>query len=100
MNPIKNNISTALNIDNLPEADKEKILADIGSVIFQNVLMRVLENMPEKEQDEFEKLLDKNAESEEVFNFLNNKVADFPKIIEEEAIKFKDKASNIMSQIG
>jgi hypothetical protein len=100
MNPIKNNISTILNIDNLPEAEKEKILGDIGSVIFQNVLMRALEDMPEKEQTDFENLLDKNAGPEEIFDFLNSKVKDFTKIIEEEALKFKDKASNIMSQIG
>lgn len=100
MNPIKNNIANVLNIDNLPEEEREKILADIGSVIFQNVLMRVLEKMSEKEQDDFEKLLDNNGNPEEIFDFLNSKTKDFPKIIEEEAIKFKDKATNIMSQIG
>ena len=100
MNPIKKNISTVLNIDNLPEEKREQILTDVGGIIFQNVLMRVLENMPEKEQDEFEALLDKNADSEEVFEFLNSKTQNFPKIIEEEALKFKDKASRIMSQIG
>ena len=100
MNPIKNNISTVLNIDKLPEKEREKILADVGSIIFQNVLARALGKMSEKEQDEFEALLDKNADPEEIFGFLNSKVQNFPKIIEEEAIKFKDKASNIMSQIG
>ena len=100
MNPIKNNIANVLNIDNLPEADQEKILADIGSVIFQNVLMRVLEKMSEKDQNSFEKLLDQNGTQEEIFNFLNSKTKNLSEIIEEEAIKFKDSATNIMSQIG
>ncbi len=100
MNPIKNNIANVLNIDNLPEADQEKILADIGSVIFQNVLMRVLEKMSEKDQNSFEKLLDQNGTPEEIFNFLNSKTKNLSEIIEEEATKFKDSATNIMSQIG
>jgi len=100
MNPIKNNIANVLNIDNLPEADQEKILADIGSVIFQNVLMRVLEKMSEKDQNSFEKLLDQNGTQEEIFNFLNSKTKNLSEIIEEEATKFKDSATNIMSQIG
>ena len=99
MNPIKNNIIEVLNIENLPEKDQEEIITQIGSVIYQNVLMRVMETMPNSKQDEFEKLLDANAEGEEIFDFLKNSVKDFEKIVVEEALKFKDKASNIMSQI-
>jgi succinate dehydrogenase flavin-adding protein (antitoxin of CptAB toxin-antitoxin module) len=100
MNPIKDNIVSALNIENLPKAEQEKRLADIGSIIFQNVLMRVLEKMPEKQQDEFEKMLDSNANPEEIFEFLNKNTKDFQKVITEEALKFKDNTENIMSQIG
>jgi len=99
MNPIKNNIISALNMDNLPEKEKEDIIISIGSLIYQNVLMRVLETMPDKKQDEFEKLLDNNAQPEEVFSFLRENVDDFEKIIDEEVEKFKDKASMLMNEI-
>jgi len=99
MNPIKNNIISSLNLDNLPEKEKEEIVLRIGSIIYQNVLMRVMEIMPDKDQDEFEKLLDNNAKPEEVFAFLKNSVRDFEKIVNEEAEKFKDKASVMMSEI-
>ena len=99
MNPIKNKIINALNIENLSEKEKEEIILRVGTLIYQNVLMRVMETMPEKDQDEFEKLLDNNAKPEEVFTFLKNNVKDFEKIINEEAEKFKDKASVMMSEI-
>lgn len=99
MNPIKNNIISSLNLDNLPEKEQEEIIIRIGSIIYQNVLIRVMETTADKEQDEFEKLLDNNAKPEEIFSFLKNNVKDFEKIVNEEAEKFKDKASVMMSEI-
>lgn len=100
MNPIQNNIKNALDLDSLPPEEQQEIILRVGALIYQNVLIRVLETMEEADQDEFEKLLDMGAKPEEVFSFLKNKVKDFEKIIDEEATKFKDKSSHIMSQIG
>ena len=100
MNPIQKNITHALDIEGLPVEEQQEIILRVGGIIYQNVLMRVMETMPDTDQDEFEKLLDKNAQPEEIFSFLKNKVQNFEKIIEEESTQFKDKASNIMSQIG
>ena len=100
MNPIQKNISSVLELENLPPEERQEIILRVGALIYQNVLMRVMEVMKEEEQDEFEKLLDKNAGPEDIFMFLKDKVKDFEKIIEEEALKFKNKASGIMNQIG
>ncbi|MDE2399479.1 MAG: hypothetical protein KGL67_00480 [Patescibacteria group bacterium] len=100
MNPIQKNITSALDLNKLPLQEQQEIIMRVGAIIYQNVLMRVLETMSESEQDEFEKLLDSNAKPEEVFAFLKNKVENFEEIIDEEAFKFKTKSDNIMSQIG
>ena len=100
MNPIKDNIIKSLELDKLSESEKEETLLRIGSIIYQNVLMRVLDVMGDKDQDEFEKLLDNNGSPEEIFTFLKNKNSNLEEIINEEADKFKNKASDIMSQIG
>ena len=100
MNPIQKNIKSVLEIENLSPEEQEDIILRVGGIIYQNVLMRVMEIMPETDQDEFEKLLDNNAKPEEVFSFLKDKAQDFEKIIEEEATKFKNKGDFIMSQIG
>jgi len=100
MNPIQKNIKSVLEIENLPAEEQEEIILRVGGIIYQNVLMRVMEIMTDEDQDEFEKLLDKNAQPEEIFSFLKANVHDFEKIIEEEALKFKNKTDSIMSQIG
>ncbi|MEK7564565.1 MAG: DUF5663 domain-containing protein [Patescibacteria group bacterium] len=100
MNPIQKNITDVFDFSHLPPEEQEKKILDIGSIIYQNVLMRVMETIPEEVQDEFEKILDNNAQPEEIFNFLNSKVDNFEKIIEEEALKFKDHTNDIMGQIG
>src|SRR3989344_6041480 len=98
MNPIQKNIESALELENLSPEERQEIILRVGAIIYQNVLMRVMEVMKEEDQDEFEKLLDKNAGPEDIFVFLKDNVKDFEKIIEEEALKFKNKASGIMDQ--
>lgn len=100
MNPIQNNIIDILELDNLPKEEAEEILIRTGALIYQNVLMRAMEQMTDADQDDFEKMLDNEAKAEEIFSFLKNKVKDFEKIIFEETEKFKNKTSRIMDQIG
>ena len=100
MNPIQKNISDALDLSALPPEEQEEIIQRVGALVYQNVLTRALEVMPESDQNDFEKLLDRNAGPEEIFMFLKNKVPDFEKMIVEEAEKLKNKTSSIMGQIG
>jgi hypothetical protein len=100
MNPIQKNIESALELENLSPEERQEIILRVGALIYQNVLMRVMETMSEEDQNEFEKLLDGNAKPEEIFMFLKNKVNNFEEIILEESIKFKEKSSNTMNQIG
>ena len=100
MNPIEEKITKELELDQLSPTEKEETLLNIGNIIYQEVLMRVLDTMPDADQDEFEKILDNNASPQEIFAFLKEKNPDLEQIITEEATKFKNKASNIMNQIG
>jgi hypothetical protein len=99
-NPIQKNISEIFELDKLLPEEREEFIIRTGAVIYQNVLLRVMETMSEKDQDEFEKILDKNGDPQKIFSFLKEKVKDFEKIIAEEAEKFKNKTSGIMGQIG
>jgi len=100
MNPIEKNIIEVLELENLPREEAEEILIRTGAVIYENVLLRVMETMTEKDQDDFEKILDNEGKPEEIFSFLKERVKDFEKIVKEESEKFKNKTSNIMDQIG
>jgi hypothetical protein len=89
MNPIQKNIEEVLGIEGLSQEEQEDIVTRIGALIYQNVLMRALDKMSEEDQDEFEKILDKDATSEEIFSFLEEKVDNFKDIINEESLKFR-----------
>ena len=100
MNPIQQNVIDALEINNLPSEEREEIIVRVGAIIYQNVLVKVMEGMTEKDKADFEKLLDQNAGPEKIFIFLKSKVPNLEQIIIEEATKFKSKTSSIMDQIG
>ncbi len=99
MNPIKENIIEILGLDKLSQTEREDILLSIGSIIYQEVLMRVMETMSDKNKDEFEKLLDENSKPEEIFEFFRNKAPDFEKIIKEETEKFESNTSSLLNEI-
>lgn len=90
MNPIQQTIEAEIDLSLVPEKEKEEFLIQAGALIYQNVLIRVLEIMPDEKQDEFEKILDNNAKPEEVFEFLKAKVENFERIVQEEVQKFKE----------
>ena len=97
---LKENIIKSLGIDALPQEQQEEALAKIGNMIFQGVLMKVMENMAEADRDEFEKLLsEKNNEPEAILNFLRSKIANLDEIVNEEIIKFKQESANFMNNI-
>jgi len=100
MNPIKENIIKDLGLESLSEEEREVRLSQVGLLIYQNVLMRIMETMSDENIDEFEKLLDKNAGPSEVFTFLKNKVEDFEKIVSAESEKFRIHTNTIMDKIG
>ncbi|MBU0612003.1 hypothetical protein KKA39_03140 [Patescibacteria group bacterium] len=100
MNPIQKNLTEIFELDKLLPEEREEFIIRVGSVIYQNVLMRALETMSDKDQNGFERILDNNGSPQEIFGFLKEKVKDFEKIITEEAEKFKNKTENIMGQIG
>jgi hypothetical protein len=99
-NSLQQHIADALSLDSLSPEEQQEMLLRAGAVIYQNVLIRVLEVLSDTDQDEFEKLLDSSASQEELFGFLKLKVPGLETIVKEEAQKFKNKSSDIMGQIG
>lgn len=87
---LKQNIINTLGIDVLPQAEQEEALETMGRIIFQAVLIRVVEELKDEDKDEFEKVLE-NAQGNEdaLFNFLKAKLPDLDSIVEEEVAKFK-----------
>lgn len=97
---LKQNIINDLGIGALPQEQQEEALVRIGNIIFQGVLARVLELMPENDKNEFEKLLaEKNSGQETILNFLRLKVDNLDALVIEEVGKFKQESVDFMKNI-
>ena len=74
----------------LPEAKQTEMVERIGRMIYQAVLVRSLDILSEKEQTEFDLLLDEDTTTpQEVLNFLNSKIPTFNVLFKEESEKLK-----------
>jgi ABC-type sugar transport system substrate-binding protein len=99
-NTINNNIIKTLGIDTLPEEQQKEAMEKMGAIVYQEVMLRVLDIMTEEDKDAFEKLLENNPDPEAMFAFLGSKVPNIEAIVAEEAEKFRTESAEIMSQIG
>ena len=98
---LKQNIINDLGIGALPKEQQEEALFSIGNIIFQKVLIKVIENMAEADKDAFEKLLfEKGNEPEIILNFLRLKVDNLDAIVIEEIGKFKQESVDFMKNIA
>lgn len=86
-----------LGLDHLPPAEQEKVLLQIGDIIFKKVMLRVVDELSESAKDEFTKLLDSQSQDQDaVLNFLQKKLPDFNFLVNEEVAGFKKEAVELM----
>ena len=97
---VNKNILHVLGIDTLPLEKQVEAMERLGGIVYQEVMLRVLDGMNEADKDEFEKLIEKNPDPESLFAYLIGKVPDLDKMIGEEAESLRTEASDIMSEIG
>ena len=77
-------------LDSLPEDRQVEIVERIGKIIYQALLVRSLDILSQKEQEEFDLLLDEDTTTPEtVLVFLKNKIPNFDKIMLEERKNLK-----------
>ncbi len=99
-NTINNTIITTLGINALPVDQQKEAIERLGGLVYQEVMLRVVDQMEEADKDEFEKLLATNPDPETMFEFIAEKVPEVDTIVKEEAEKLRGEASEIMGQIG
>ena len=112
MNNILNeNIIKYLGLEKLDEKKQEETLLRIGKVIYQAVMMRVVDLLDEQSQSEFDKLLEEvgqdpkpmvgqdETKQNEVMEFLKAKISNLDEIAKEEIIKFKEETVSVMGNL-
>ncbi len=97
------NIIKYLSLENLDEKKQEETLLRIGKIIYQAVMLKVMNILTEDEQKEFGEVLDRVGADEnkqaEIMEFLKTKIPNLDKISKEEIVKFKDETISVMGNL-
>lgn len=80
----------ALGIDLLSPEDQETLLLDLNELVYKGSLMRLVGMMDEKTKADFDKLLDSGADEEEVEDFLEARVPDSGRAVEDTIRELRD----------
>jgi len=95
---LQKDLIAELGLQALPDDKKEEMVLRIGELIQQNVVLRIISEMPEGDKDEFEKVLGEDN-GEKTMEFLQAKFPNLNQVAEEEIAKFKQEAINQMQGI-
>lgn len=88
-----------LGVDKLEPEKREKVIMQMGEIIQQRVIMRVIEELPDEKQDEFKEVLDKASENPQlVDDFLTKNIPGIEDMILEEIGDYKQGAVEFMNQ--
>jgi hypothetical protein len=75
----------------MPQKDQNAIVERIGRILYQAILVRALDILSEKEQTEFDELLDNDLTTpDDVLAFLQKKIPTFEKMVEDEKKSLKE----------
>ena len=89
-----------LGLDNMSEDKKVEVLLGIGRIIQQNIILRILDELKEKDKKEFDKFLAKNGSDQEaILKFLQSKIHNLDTIIDEEIDNFKKTSVDFLTKI-
>lgn len=86
---INEDISKAFALNRIPEGEQARVLLAIHNIIFQGVLLAVVRRLSATGLAAFEKLMERDANGEEVASFLEKEIPDLGSIIIEEIARFK-----------
>lgn len=96
----KQDLIRGLGIDLLPPEEREAAFERMGAIIFQKVMFRALDLLDEKDQQEMDRVIAANPDDgAAMFQFLQAKIPDLEKMINEEAASFRSDALGVMDQI-
>ncbi|MBL7058590.1 hypothetical protein ISS03_04590 [Patescibacteria group bacterium] len=97
---LKRDITKELGLDSLPEEERQKVLERIGKLIYESVMIRVVEVLDEEDQDAFASILEEvdgdPAGGDKILKFIKSKVPNIEEIVEEEVVRFKQESLDVM----
>ncbi len=83
-----------LGMNDLPQDKKDELLAKISEAFLGRIFVEVMEKIGEDGRDEYEKLMEKNPEPQEVDKFFASKIENYDGFVTKVAQDFKEELTN------
>ena len=101
MKDLKQSLFESFNLESLPAEKQEEIVLQIGKVVFQSILIRVIPLLSEAEKEEFANIVEENMgeENTAILDYLTSKIENLDEIVAEEIETFRSKSVDILSKI-
>jgi hypothetical protein len=92
---LQQNIAPILGIDKLPEDEQAVFLMDIGDLIVESALLRLVVDLDENQEAALNQYLETEPQPEVLMEYLLSHHKNFSQILEEEIVAFKEEAIQI-----
>ncbi len=90
-NILSNDVVKDWGLESLPEPKRLEMVERIGRIMYQAILVRALDILSEKEQEDFDVILDNDATTPDtVLAFLQSKIPTFEQLVKDERQALKD----------
>lgn len=93
---VEENIAKLLGIDTLSLEEQSAFLAEVGDVVLQTALVRLITNLTEEQQQALEQYLDSQPEPEVLLQHLLEHYKNFTEILEEVMIEFREDTQAVL----
>ncbi|MFA5925732.1 MAG: DUF5663 domain-containing protein [Parcubacteria group bacterium] len=87
---LKKNLIDELGLGALPQEKQDELIAKMGEVITKKIYLETMENLSETDKEELVKMLDAEAESEKIEEFLKGKIENYEEIVKKIIDDFKE----------
>ena len=94
-NLLQQNIAPLLGIDQLSPDEQAVFLSDIGDLVFESALLRLVADLTPDQESSLDHYLETEPQSEVLMEYLFTHHKGFEKILEEEIIAFKEEAIEV-----
>lgn len=95
---LQQNITKVLGIEELSLEEQSAFLTEVGDVIFQSALLRLVSSLNDDQQHALEEYLDTNPEPDILLAHLIEHYTEFSAILEEVVLEFKEDALKILGE--
>ncbi len=99
-NILQSNIVQLLGIDALSIEEQSAFLAEVGEVILQTALVRLVESITDEQQHALEQYLETSPEPDVLMQHLFEHFSDFQIVLEDAILEFKEDALAVLSSVA